>query len=294
VPGSVRILYNPASGRGRGERAIGAIRAAFARFGFDDLRATRGAGDEARLAEEAMRDGIETLVVAGGDGTVSKCAVVLARAGAPTRLAILAAGTGNDFIKNFATAPRDAATLAARLAGGIGDRRVDVLRVGDRWFLNVVGFGFDVAVLAASNRTRWLKGPAVYVGHAVRELFRFPGLEFGVDGEAPKRRLIAALSNGAWFGGTFQIAPGAAVDDGQLDLVMVDDVPSLQRVPLLAGVLRGTHGRSPHCTRRRAPSFRLSFAEPPWMDADGELVRAAGRDVEVAVVPSALRIVAPD
>lgn len=241
-----------------------------------------------------MADGIETIVVAGGDGTLSKCAVVLARAGSPARLAIVAAGTGNDFIKNFATHPRDAVTLAARLAGGVGDRRVDLLRVDDRWFLNVVGFGFDVAVLAASDRTRWLRGPAVYVSHAVRELFRFPGLSFSVDGEPPRRRLLAALSNGAWFGGAFHIAPGAVVDDGQLDLVLVDDVPSWRRVPLLAGVLRGTHEMSRHCTRRRAAQFTLSFAEAPWMDADGELLRAERADVVIASVPSALRIVNTD
>jgi diacylglycerol kinase (ATP) len=256
------------------------------------VRPTLAPGDEARLVEEALHDGVETIVVAGGDGTLSKCAVVLARAGSPARLAIVAAGTGNDFIKNFATHPRDAAVLAARLAGGIGERRVDLIRVDDRWFLNVVGFGFDVAVLAASNRTRWMRGPAVYVAHAVRELFRFPGLTFGVDGEPPKRRLLAALSNGAWFGGTFHIAPGALVDDGQLDLVLVADVPSLRRVPLLAGVLRGTHERSPHCERRRAARFALSFEETPWMDADGELVQAAGPEVEVASVPGALRVVA--
>jgi diacylglycerol kinase (ATP) len=268
------------------------VKAAFARFGFTDVRATKQAGDEARLTEEAIQDGIETLVVAGGDGTLSKCAIALARAGSPARIAILAAGTGNDFIKNFATHPRDAAVLAARLAGGIGERRVDLMRVDEQWFLNVVGFGFDVAVLAASNRTRWLKGPAVYVVHAVRELFRFPGLRFGVDGEPPRQRLIAALSNGAWFGGTFHIAPGAVVDDGMLDLVMVDDVPSLQRVPLLAGVLRGTHTASPHCERRRAARFTLAFEQAPWMDADGELVQAQRAEVEVASVPGALRIVA--
>lgn len=288
---SVRILYNPASGRGRGARAIAAIKAAFARFGFTDVRGTKSAGDETRLTAEALQDGVETLVVAGGDGTVSKCAVELARCASPTRLAILAAGTGNDFIKNFATHPREAALLASRLAGGIGHRQVDVLRVEDRLFLNVVGFGFDVAVLEASNRTRWVRGPAVYLSHAVRQLFSFRGIKFGVDGEAPRQRLIAALSNGAWFGGTFQIAPGAVVDDGLLDLVTVEDAPAFARIPLLAGVIRGTHLASPRVERRRAPQFSLTFDEPPWMDADGELVRAPDRHITIASVPGALRMV---
>lgn len=285
------MLYNPASGRGRGARRIGAIREAFARHGFTDVRGTERVGDEGRLVTEAIDDGVETIVVAGGDGTFSKCATTLARAGSPARMAILAAGTGNDFAKNLGVDPRDPARLARLIADGAPERLVDVMRVDDHWFLNVIGFGFDVAVLDASNRTGWLRGPAVYVAHAVRQLFSFEGVRFSVDGEPPRARLLAAISNGRSFGGTFTIAPDARVDDGLLDAVLVDDVAPLARVPLLAGVLRGTHLQSPHCTHRRAARFTLTFDTTPWMDADGELVQAAGREVEVAVVPRALRLV---
>jgi diacylglycerol kinase (ATP) len=78
--GLIRIIWNPASGRGRGARAIGGILGAFAAHGVTDARGTRAAGDEARLVHEAIADGVETIVVAGGDGTWSKCAVALARA----------------------------------------------------------------------------------------------------------------------------------------------------------------------------------------------------------------------
>ena len=185
---AVRLLYNPASGSGRGARAIVGIRAAFARCGFTDVRATRHAGDEARLVAEAIADGVETLVVAGGDGTWSNCAVPLARAGSPARLAILAAGTGNDFAKNLGTPPRDARTLAERLAdGGVTERRVDMGRVDDIWFLNVAGMGFDVACNADAERLRPLPGAPRYVAAALAELFRYEGLPIGVDG-APMRR----------------------------------------------------------------------------------------------------------
>ncbi|MDQ8150891.1 MAG: acylglycerol kinase family protein, partial [Gemmatimonadota bacterium] len=101
---AVRILYNPAAGSGRGSRAIAGIRAAFARFGFSDVRATERAGDEARLVTDAIADGIETLVVVGGDGTFSNVAGPVAAAGAPLRLGLIPAGTGNDFVKNLGLA----------------------------------------------------------------------------------------------------------------------------------------------------------------------------------------------
>lgn len=290
----VRVLYNPASGSGRGARAIVSIRAAFARCGFPDVRGTTHAGDEARLVAEALADGVETLVVAGGDGTWSNCAVPLARAGSPARLAILAAGTGNDFAKNLGRSPRDPRALAERLAdGAVPERRVDMGRVDDTWFLNVAGFGFDVACNHAAERLRPMPGAPRYVAAALAELFRYRGLPIGVEGATPTRHLLAVFANGAHFGGAFRIAPDARLNDGALDAVLVDDVPPLARLPLLARAIRGTHLASPHCRHRRATRVTLTFAEAPWFEADGELRRAAAPTVEVASVPGALRIVDP-
>ena len=289
---SVRLLYNPASGRGRGERAIVGISAAFARCGFTDVRGTTHAGDEARLVQEAIDDGVETIVVAGGDGTWSKCAVPLARAGSPARMALLAAGTGNDFAKNLGIDPRDPRALAELLAdGGANERRVDLGRVDDRWFLNVAGFGFDVAVLHASRESRLLRGAAVYLVSALQELFRFPGLPIAVDGAPPREHLLAVFSNGSHFGGMFHIAPGAQIDDGMIDAILVRDVPNLARLPLLASAIRGTHVHGPQVSKLRTARITLQFNDVPWFDADGELCRAERATVEIANVPSALRVV---
>lgn len=289
---SVRVLFNPASGRGRGARAIPGIRAAFARCGFTDVRGTTHQGDEERLVREAIADGVGTIVVCGGDGTWSNCAIPLARSGAPTRMALLAAGTGNDFAKNLGFDPRDPRTLAERLADGrVRERRVDMGRVDDTWFLNVAGFGFDVAVLQASMKWKRLKGPAVYVLSALQGILGYPGLAIGVDGRAARSHLLAVFSNGKHFGGSFHIAPGAAIDDGHLDAVLIRDVAPLARLPLLAKAIGGRHLASPHVDHARTAAMRLEFADVPWFEADGELRRAAARTVEVASVPGALRVV---
>lgn len=289
---AVRVLYNPASGSGCGARAIVGIRAAFARCGFTDVRATRHAGDEARLVAEAIADGIETLVVTGGDGTWSNCAVPLARAGSPARLAILAAGTGNDFAKNLGTRPRDVRTLAERLAdGGVAERRVDMGRVDDIWFLNVAGMGFDVACNAAAERLRPLPGAPRYVAAALSGLFRYEGLPIGVDGAPMRRRLLAVAANGTHFGGAFRIAPDARIDDAALDVVVVDDLSGLARLQVLLQALRGAHLTHSAVTHQRAARVTLTFPAPPLIEADGELRQATSATVEVASVPAALRLV---
>jgi diacylglycerol kinase (ATP) len=254
------------------------------------VRGTTRAGDEARLVAEALSDGVETIVVAGGDGTWSKCAVALARAGSPARMAFLSAGTGNDFAKNLDAVVRDPDRLAAALAAGVHERRVDLGRVDDTWFLNVAGFGLDVAALVRANASTRFRGQAVYLVAALQEMVLYRGRDAEVDGHAA-RRLMMVFSNGEHFGGAFHIAPDARIDDGLLDAILVDDVSVVARIPMLVRVMRGTHRTHSRVTHRRLARFALRFAEPPWFEADGELHRAAGTSVEVASVPGVLRVV---
>ena len=193
-----------------------------------DLRLTEHAGDEERLAHQAMDDGVHTLVVCGGDGTWGKVAGAVvggsspgtdlptgASAAPPVRLAFLSAGTGNDFAKNLRAPTSDPAAMARMISEGALEQLVDMGRVDDRLFLNVAGFGFDVAVLRSSDGGRWLRGPALYVATAMQELFSFEGIECRVcldasDLLAPwTRRLLMVFANGAHFGGAFRVAPDA-------------------------------------------------------------------------------------
>lgn len=271
------------------------LRAAFSSHGITDLVATQAAGDEARLVHEAIADGIDTIVVAGGDGTWGKCAVALGKAGSPARMAFVAAGTGNDFAKSLRAPATNLRAMAALIASGGAERRVDLGRVDDAWFANVAGFGFDVACLHASKRIPVLRGPVVYVAAALNELFRYAGLEarLGGTGEVPERwqrRLMVVFANGKEFGGTFRIAPDARVDDGKLNALVFNDFAKAQRIPLLVAALRGTHVRSPLVQHVAAREFTLECAEAPWVELDGELHRAPAPRVTIASLPGALRV----
>ncbi len=273
-----------------------AVLAAFTQRGITDFRATVAPGDEARLVHEALADGVQTIVAVGGDGTWGKCAVALGKAGSPARMAFVAAGTGNDFAKNLRAPARDLHAMAALVASGGAERRVDLGRVDDAWFANVAGLGFDVAVLHATKRIPLLRGPSVYVAAALQELFAYQGLDarvegmLGVESTRPQRRLMLVIANGKEFGGTFRIAPAATIDDGRLDAVLFDDGIRLGRLPLLARALLGTHFSHPLVTHTAAASFTITCRAKPWLELDGELHHAAREAITVACVPAALRV----
>lgn len=288
------LIVNPESGRGGGAKLLPRLRSVFAEHGITDVRTTAFPGDEARVVEEAVRDGAETIAVAGGDGTWGKCAVALARLGSPARMAFLATGTGNDFAKNFLFPAADHRAMAALVAHGTREERVDLGSVDDQWFLNVAGFGFDVQVnMATADRTGWLRGDAVYIVAALRLIFRYQGFHAiaSVFGDtAPTRRVMLVISNGKNFGGAFLIAPSARVDDGLLDFVSIGDVRALARVPLFLRAFRGMHLSHRDVRAARAASSILQFDRAPWYELDGDLHQAQSSTVRIGVIPRALRV----
>ena len=229
----------------------------------------------------------------GGDGTWSNVASAILRSGADCRLGLIAAGTGNDFAKSLAVPAKDL-TASARLAVEGPDHRVDVGRIEDAWFVNTVGFGFDVAVLQDAARVRWLSGALLYAYTALHQLLRYSALEIAVDDGAasrPARRLLLVIANGRALGGAFQIAPDASLDDGLLDMVAIPDAPGIERLRLFIRATRGLHVRLPSVEVRQARRFSLRFESPPAYDLDGELRRARSSIIDIECVPAALRVI---
>jgi diacylglycerol kinase (ATP) len=288
VGDSVAVIVNPAAGRGRGARVLAGARSELARYGITRIHMTDRAGEETILARRAIEGGASTLIAVGGDGTWSRVARAIVESDSGCRLALLAAGTGNDFAKSLGVPARDAGRTVQLAVEG-STRVVDVGMVDDVPFLNAAGFGFDAAVLAAMARMRWPGGTALYVRAALSQLVGFRALEVEIDSAVAQRLLLLVVANGCWFGGAFRIAPGARLDDGLLDTVTIGDAGTLKRMSLLASATRGAHVGMSGVDTRTGETLSLRFARAPVFQADGELYEAVRRDVVVRCLPGALR-----
>jgi diacylglycerol kinase (ATP) len=284
----VAILTNPAAGRGRAREVIARV---LASTGGDEyfLQATTHPGDERRAVLAALDRGCSTLVAVGGDGTWSKVAAAMVEAKCDCRLALVAAGTGNDFAKSVGAPARDI-EQTLRLAREGPDILIDVLRVGEDICVNVAGFGFDAHVLASIRPVPLLSGDALYLYSAARELFLYRGLQIDA-GDGPRNHLILAACNGRHFGGQFNIAPNARLDDGLMDIIAIHDASPLQRMALFASVIAGTHTTRSGVTEHRVAETVLRFPTAPIYEIDGELRRASKTELTLSIEPRALRVV---
>jgi diacylglycerol kinase (ATP) len=298
VADPVFVVFNPASGKGRGARMVDPVLAALSAGGPVEHGLTAAAGDEARVAREAVGRGFTTIVAVGGDGTWGGVANGILESGAAGRvsLGLIAGGTGCDLAKSLGIPAGDVAACARIVREGV-TRTIDVGRIEGRYFVNVAGFGFDIAVIEDSRDVRWLGGSLLYPYCAVRQLYRFPGfpVSMAVDGGPERRKdmLMLVFANAKVFGGGFQIAPQADLADGRLDAVVFANMPLRRRFPIMVKLLRGTHGADAAVEAMRGRSFRLRFDAPPAYETDGEWNRARSAEVHVETVPAALRVLVP-
>lgn len=289
------VVFNPRSGKGRGAGLIEPVLAALGGPSSLEHGLTREAGDEARLTTEALERGFRRIVAVGGDGTWSNVGNAILRSGLPATLGLIPGGTGCDLAKSL-DIPRDPAGAARVIREG-ATRLIDAGRIEDRYFLNIAGFGYDVAVLEHSWRVRFLSGSALYVYCALRQIHSFPG--FAVEMEADGTRhdlgslLMLVLANARVFGGTFRIAPRADLADGMLDAMAFRNMGLLSRLQIMGQLARGTHESSDQVASVQARTYRLRFETPPAYETDGEWNRARDCLITIETMASALRVCAP-
>ena len=294
---TIRLIVNPIAGRGRTQKQLPALKALLQARGVPfELQLTAGPGDAARLAQEAAQTGARTIVAVGGDGTVHEVANGLLAQDEPqtAELGVIPTGSGNDFCKAIGV-PLDLEGAVRTLLRGQA-HLVDVCRLGERFVVNGLGIGLDGAVSHRYRRMRRLRGELGYLWSAVHEALTFRA--FPAEIRTPDWRyrgpvLFTGLSNGPYHGGDFRLAPTARVDDGELDVHVVRDMPPVKRLVQIPKVRKGDHLGLPEFLLHRAPwvEFRLERRVPAH--ADGEPFWLEPGRYRVEVLPKALRVITP-
>jgi len=291
VTDSWHVLVNQAAGR----RAIdpGFVAGLLHEAAIPNELLTPGSVDEMRNAlADLVRNGVRRVAVVGGDGTANLAVNVLM--GSPMKerpiLGVLPAGTGCDLLRTFAI-PQKLENAVEHLKG---DRtyRMDVARLegawGTRYFVNVAQAGVGAAAAqTAQNLSRaWGKGryPLAFLAR----LPRFPAgrvvADLG-DRRHEGTALAVIFANGQFFAGGWNVAPRSTVQDGRLDLQIVD-AAKWEAIRLVPKIIRGLHLTDRAVRRYAVAGFSLE-SEHPWpVEADGELV--GNTPVTVAVEPGAL------
>jgi len=286
VSREIALLTNPTAGKGRGGRARGAVleRLRGAGLVVRDLSG-RDADEALDLARAAVADGVESLVVLGGDGMVHLGVQAVAGSGLP--LGIVPAGTGNDVARYFDLPRKDPVAAADRVIAG-KTREVDLARAGDKYFATVLCAGFDAMVNERANRMTWPKGQMRYNLATLSELRVFRPLPYTLELDGKQLKLDAmmvSVGNGPSFGGGLRIAEGALLDDGLLDVVIIKPMSRTSLVRTYPKLFKGTHVTHPQYEHHLVRTVTIA-APGITTYADGE--RFGDLPLTVRCAPGAL------
>ena len=302
------VIANPHSGAGRTGRRWNRLQQALERrLGPVEVHFTDRVGHAAELARNLLRGGCDRIIGVGGDGTFNEIANGFLENGRPVRpeacLGLVPAGTGGDLRRTLGI-PGGAAAAIEALAGGV-PRRIDVGRVAfqaheggrrERYFLNLTSFGMGGEVSALSrNAFTVLGGKAAFFWATLRVILVYAGREvcLTLDGKdaGTHRVLNVAVGNGLYHGGGMYVCPDAELDDGWLDITVIEELSLLTLLRDLRYLYNGRIYDHPKCRRFRARHIVAAASETTRIEVDGEPL---GRlPVEIDVLPCAIRVIVP-
>jgi len=294
---TIHLFLNPTAGRGRAGKRQTRILELLEQRGIDvEYHTSQSPGHiEARVLQH-VDEGTKRIVVAGGDGSVHEAVNGIFRSDGNAALGVIPTGTGNDFAKacdiplNWEHAT---SLLADRIAALESPRKMDVGRFNGRYFANGAGIGFDAKVTHEALSFRVPIGDLVYLLAIFKSMIdgiASPQLRIVADDTLWEGSLtLAAICNGPWVGGMFQIAPMARNSDGRMDLVIVKPVTRRRILRLLPKLMGGEHMREPEIVHQFVTTLKIKAESPMPSHLDGE-VQAPQTDFELTVLPGALQL----
>ena len=303
-PQRLVVAINPSASFGRGSAVGPAVVETLRALGHDVMSLTEPNFEQLLdAARKAVKSKPDALIVVGGDGMVSLGTNLVAMTKVP--LGIVPSGTGNDMARGLGIPVGDTEAAIDALADALQRpaRVIDAARIrhtdpetGEErltWYACVLSAGFDATVNERANNLRHPRGKNRYLLALAIELVKLKPIAYRLvlDGkEIVTKAALVSVGNNVSLGGGMRVTPNAILDDGLLDVLIVQPLSRTAFLRVFPRVFSGTHITDPRVTIHRAKRIVIE-ADGVVAYADGERVGPLPIDIEV--VPGALRVLAP-
>jgi len=290
------VIVNPKAAGGKAIKKLPEISAAASSVAPEYLLHVTSSIEDASLrAREFANLGIERIVAVGGDGTFNEVANGMLESEARPALGIVPAGTGCDLPRTLGVPTDITEALVFALTGEARPMDVGLAKTStvERHFLNVAGMGFDAKVADRAQQKKRLSGKKAYIAALAQSLtdFGYIDVRIEVNGqEITTEAVFVSIANAQYLAGGFHFAPMARIDDGLLDLAIIDDISLPGFVKAVPSVIRGKHLSNPHWSHYTTTHVKVTATTPALVQLDGEIVGTS--PAEFSILPKAIDVVA--
>jgi len=258
-------------------------------------------GEAIELAQKAADKGIELIVSVGGDGTVNEIVNGIMQSKNNPALGIIPLGWANDFIKSVNIPPD--ITQACKILVQGKTKEIDVGIINEKiYFANICGIGFDAEVAQLANQMKdrhpnWrILSAFVYTFSTIKKLlspFRCHNVKIKIDEqEIQSKILFIAISNGKIYGGRFKITPEAILDDGLLEICLVEEMGRFKYLSIIPKVFKGTHGSIKGISFYKAKEIIVQSSELILAQVSGEVIEGQ-KKFTITLQPKRLKLIVP-
>jgi YegS/Rv2252/BmrU family lipid kinase len=281
------VILNPAARSEKASRLLERIREL---SGGAPVRLTSEAGDASRIAAEAVRDGVEVIIAAGGDGTLNE--VVNGIGNAPVRLGILPVGTMNVFATELGI-PHGNLERAWSIIEQGKVVAVDLPKANDTHFIQLAGVGLDAEVVRKTTAdSKKALGPLSYLLTLVQvAAHKPPRVVVETKGGRIREGSFVLIGNGRLYGGPFPVFKRASLHDGLLDVLVFQNQSHWDVVRYFQAIAFGTHPELPDVEYFQTRSIKVTSSGDVPVELDGEV--AGMLPCLFSVEPQKLRVMAP-
>lgn len=287
------IILNPNGGHGASLKALKVVEQCLKDANQDyTIHKTEYAGHAIQLAKELNESSDDLkLIVLGGDGTFNEVLNGLTDLTKVT-MGIIPCGSGNDFIKASGHPKKYKEAMDVILQGSTS--YVDYIKVGDKRCLNVAGAGMDVDVLTKYATVKKLKGKAAYyyslfytLAHA-----KFHHMEITINGGEPLERSVfmIGIGNGQFIGGGLKVCPNAVIDDGKLEVVIINEIKKSKIIAKLPKFLSGKHLACDFTEEFVTDKLHIKVLDDSQFQFDGEVQPVEMKEMDMECVHKELKM----
>ena len=295
---TAKVILNPYAGRWQAKERKPEAESALLEAGIEfDLEITNGPGHAIQLTEQAIKEGFNPIIAAGGDGTYNEVVNGIANASdnnGAVVFGVLPLGSANDLVDNLGL-PRDLRAAAQIIADG-EIRMMDLCKVNDRYFDNNAAIGLEPYITLIQQRITRLKGNIRYLAATLRGVLDNPQWEMHLEwdgGEYSGPTSLVTVGNSPRTGGLFFMTPNADPFDGLLTFVY-GFLPTRRKIlsilPRTTNPGPGSYVEHEEIHEISSPWLRVRTVQPTPAHADGEIFSEAIKELEYTIYPKRLPI----
>jgi YegS/Rv2252/BmrU family lipid kinase len=263
------FIVNPKAGKGKALKAAKIIESICEQENLEYIIHYTKEKEDATCIARQYRENENIVYSVGGDGTLNE--VVNGIALSNTILGIIPAGTGNDFVRSL-TPKRELVT------------KIDIGKVNHKYFINIASLGLDAKIAKNADIMKAKKIPnsLVYLSSIGYTIFNYENTKVKINNSKHDDMVtLMAFCNGCYYGGGIKLAPNASIEDGFMDVYMVDDLSKYKILYLLTKLLTSSHERHPSVHKYRTDKITVDSSENLLFNVDGEIMIDNHFDIEI-------------